>query len=71
MAFSAKVGVISKNGVIFTGLDPMESSELNEKKVRSSHWRNRVFAPVGWAMLALAFLLQFASTLDYFKAVTG
>lgn len=63
LAFSAKVGVISKNGkeirVIFNGLDPMVPSEINTQIVLSSHWRNRLFTPIGWIMLSLSFLLQF------------
>lgn len=63
LAFSARVGVISKDGsVIFTGLDPMEPAERNVKRVRASHWRNRFFTPVGWFMLAASFLLQLAAT---------
>lgn len=63
LAFSSKVGVLSKGGsIVFTGLDPMDPSELNARKVKSSHWRNRVFTPVGWGMLALAFFLQLAAT---------
>lgn len=65
LAFSAKVGVISKNGksvtVIFNGLDPMISSEINKNRVLESHWRNRVFTPIGWAMLSISFLLQFSA----------
>jgi len=64
LAFSAKIGVISKDGsMIFTGLDPMDPAETNIIRVRSSHWRNRVFTPVGWIMLALSFLLQLGATL--------
>jgi hypothetical protein len=60
LAFSAKVGVISKGGsVIFNGLDPMDPAEENLKRVHSSHWLNRYFTPVGWAMLAASFFLQF------------
>jgi hypothetical protein len=63
LAFSAKVGVISKGGsVIFTGLDPMDPAEENVKRVRAAHWRNRFFTPSGWAMLAISFLLQFVAT---------
>ena len=63
LAFSSKIGVISKNGtVIFSGLDPMESADLNLSRVRSSHWRSRVFTPVGWSMLSLSFLLQLAAS---------
>ncbi len=65
LAFSAKVGVISKNGtsvtVILDGLDPMISPEINTKRVLASHWRNRVFTPIGWAMLSISFLLQFST----------
>lgn len=64
LAFSTKVGVISKNGsVIFTGLDPMDHPEDNLKRVRSSHWRNRYLTPVGWIMLAISFFVQFVATL--------
>jgi len=64
LAFSAKVGVISKNGsVIFDGLDPMDPAADNVKRVRSSHLRNRVLTPVGWIMLATSFFLQFIATL--------
>jgi hypothetical protein len=60
LAFSAKVGVISKDGsIIFTGLDPMDPSESNVRRVRASHWRNRWLTPVDWYLLALSFLLQF------------
>ena len=62
--FSPRVGVISKGGsVIFTGLDPMDPSELNLKRVRSSHWRNRYFTPIGWGMVVSSFLLQFIATI--------
>lgn len=65
LAFSAKVGVISKNGkevsLIFNDLDPMISHEINAKRVLSSHWRNRLFTPIGWAMISLCFLLQFSA----------
>ena len=58
--FSPSVGVISKDGTVyFNGLDPMEPSELNAKRVRSSHWRKRYFTPLGWGMLAFSFFLQF------------
>lgn len=64
LAFSTKVGIVSKDGsVIFTGLDPMDPAEKNLRRVRASHRRNRVLAPVGWVMLAVAFLLQLAATL--------
>ena len=67
LAFSAKVGVISKTGeIIFTGLDPMAPSEKNKKIVISSHWRNRFFTPIGWVLLALAFLIQLFATFDIF-----
>ncbi len=63
LAFSNKVGVISKGGsVIFTGLDPMDPAEDNVKRVKSSHWRNRYFTLVGWGMLAVSFLMQFVAT---------
>ena len=66
LAFSARVGVLSKDGsVIFTGLDPMESPDSNVNRVRSSHWRNRFFTPVGWFMLASSFLLQLTATLPH------
>lgn len=61
--FSSPVGTISKDGVlIFTGLDPMDLPEMNAKRVRSSHWRNRNFTPFGWGMLAVSFLLQLLAT---------
>ena len=64
LAFSTKVGVIGKGGsVIFTGLDPMDTQEENLMKVKASHWRHRFLAPIGWAMLAIAFLLQLAATI--------
>lgn len=64
LAVSAKVGVISKDGsVIFTGLDPMDPAEDNLRRVKASHWRNRVIAPIGWCLLAGAFLIQFLATL--------
>ncbi len=63
LAWSGKVGVKSKDGsVIFTGLDPKEPVETNLKRVQHSHWRNRVFIPIGWAMLAASFLLQLIAT---------
>lgn len=63
LAFSNKVGVISQNGtVIFNGLDPMSPAEENLKRVKSSHWRNRYFTPIGWFMLASSFLLQLTAT---------
>jgi hypothetical protein len=72
LAFSAKVGVMSKDGsIIFTGLDPMDPGEINARKVKASHWRNRVFTPIGWSMLALAFLLQLAATLDFAQRSPG
>lgn len=65
LAFSAKVGVISKNGkevrLIFNDLDPMISHEINAKRFLLSHWRNRLFIPIGWAMISLFFLLQFSA----------
>ena len=64
LAFSGKVGVISKNGTIaFTGLDPMNPAEDNVRHVKQSHWRNRFFTPVGWVLLSASFLLQFIATL--------
>jgi hypothetical protein len=64
LAFSAKVGFLRKDGsVIITGLDSMESPITNDKLVRSSHWRYRIFTPIGWGMLALSFVLQFTATL--------
>lgn len=64
LAFSVKVGVISKDGsMIFTGLDPMKPLEANVKRVCLSHWCNRMFTPIGWSMLALSFLLQLIATL--------
>jgi hypothetical protein len=63
LAFSNKVGVISKGGsTIFTGLDPMDPPEENLRRVQSSHWRNRYFTPVGWGLLAASFLVQFIAT---------
>jgi len=63
LALSGKVGVISKEGsIIFTGLDPMDTAEDNIKRVRQSHWRNRIFTPVGWGMLAMSFFLQLIAT---------
>ena len=68
LAFSGKIGVVGKDGaIIFTGLDPMNSSEQNAKTVISSHKRHRIFTPLGWAMIAGAFLLQFLATI--FEAV--
>ena len=64
VACSNKIGVISKGGsTIFTGLDPMDPAEDNLKRVRSSHWRNRYLMPIGWAFIAISFLLQFIATL--------
>lgn len=63
LAFSAKVGVISKNGnIIFNGLDPMEPGELNARRVKSSHWRNKYFTPIGWFLLAASFAVQLWAT---------
>ena len=63
LAFSNTFGVISKGGsVIFSGLDPMDPAEDNERRVKSSHWRNRWFTPIGWGMLAVSFLMQFIAT---------
>lgn len=65
LAFSAKIGTVSKGGqIIFNGLDPMELAEKNKKKVLNSHWRNRYLSPTGWGMLVISFCLQFASTFD-------
>lgn len=59
LAFSAKVGVISNDGsIIFDGLDPMDRSELNVKRVKSSHRRNKYFTPIGWFLLTASFALQ-------------
>ena len=64
LAVSTKVGVISKNGSItFTGLDPFDPVEKNLRIVRTSHWRNRYFTPLGWALIAAAFFLQLVATL--------
>ena len=64
LAFSAKVGVISKSGsIIFTGLDPMDPSEQNIQRVRSSHWRNYYFTRIGWLLVIASFLAQFVATL--------
>ena len=63
LALSGTVGVISNDAsIIFTGLDPMEASDLNTKRVKASHWRNRIFTPIGWVMLAISFLLQLIAT---------
>jgi hypothetical protein len=63
LAFSNKIGLISKDGsVIFTGLDPMDPAEDNVKRVKSSHWRNRYLTPVGWGMLAVSFLMQLVAS---------
>ena len=63
LAFSSKVGVISKGGsVIFEGLDPMDPAADNLKRVKSSHWRNKWFTPAGWGMLALSFFTQLVAT---------
>jgi len=63
LAFSAKVGVISKSGqIIFSGLDPSDSTANNKNKVLSSHWKNKVLTPIGWGLIALAFMLQFIAT---------
>ena len=62
LAFSSKVGVISKGGsIIFEGLDPMDPSEDNLKRVLSSHWRNRYFTPLGWGMLDVPPILSSAA----------
>ncbi len=64
LAFSGKVGVISKNGsIVFTGLDPMNPAEDNVRHVKQSHWRNRLFTPVGWVLISVSFLLQLFATL--------
>jgi hypothetical protein len=64
LVFSGKVGVISKNGsIVFTGLDPMDQVEDNIKRVRQSHWRNRIFTPAGLGMLTVSFFLQLTATL--------
>lgn len=63
LAFSNKVGVISKDGsVIFSGMDPMESAAKNLSLVEKSHRRSRVFTPIGWVLISLSFLLQFVAT---------
>lgn len=63
LAISSKLGVISKDGsVIFTGMDPMEPAEKNLTRVRQSYWRNKFFAPTGWGLLSVSFLLQFIAT---------
>ena len=63
LAFSSKVGVISKGGqIIFDGLDPMDPVEDNLKHVSRSHWRNRFFTPIGWFLVAASFFLQFVAT---------
>ena len=64
LAFSTKVGTVSKDGqIIFNGLDPIRPTEENKKKVERSHKLNRYFTPIGWFLLATAFGLQFAATL--------
>ena len=64
LAFSGKVGVISKNGaIVFTGLDSINSAEANIRHVKQSHWRNRLFTPVGWVLISVSFLLQLFATL--------
>ncbi len=64
LAFSSKIGVISKGGaIVFSGLDPMDPVNKNLRVVRQSHWRHRYFTPIGWVMLALSFLAQFVATL--------
>jgi hypothetical protein len=63
LAFSGKVGVISKNGaIVFTGLDSINSAEANIRHVKQSHWRNRFFTPFGWGLLSASFFLQFFAT---------
>ena len=63
LAFSAKVGVISRGGsIIFDGLDPMDPSEVNVKRVKLSYWRNRFFTLIGWFLLASSFALQLWAT---------
>jgi hypothetical protein len=64
LSCAAKVGVVSRDGtVIFDGMDPMESSEVNRKRVRRSHWRNRWFTPIGWGLVAISFAAQYLATL--------
>lgn len=64
LAFSVKVGTISKDGnIIFNDLDPMQPAEENKRKVLRSHRRNRYFVPIGWLLLAMSFCLQFTATL--------
>ena len=63
LVFSSKTGVISKDGnIIFDGLDPMDSPDLNVKRVIRSHWRNKYFTPIGLVSLFLSFFLQLAAT---------
>ena len=65
LAFSNKVGVVSRDGcIIFNGLDPMNPAAENIERVQRSHWRNRFFTPAGWSMLSASFLLQFLATLS-------
>ena len=64
LAFSSKIGVISKGGtIVFSGLDPMDPVEMNLRVVQNSHWRHRYFTPIGWVMLAVSFLAQLVATL--------
>ena len=63
LAFSTRVGVISRNGnIIFGGLDPMAPPDENEHRVVSSHRRSRLLQPVGWSLFAVSFALQFTAT---------
>ncbi len=64
LSFSNKVGVVTKDGrVRFEGLDDMDSVDKNLGIVERSHWRNRVFTPVGWVMIVLSFFIQLVATL--------
>lgn len=60
--FSQKVGTIMADDRIrYDGLDDLAPADEKKRKVRSSHWRNKWFTPIGWILLSLAFLLQLIS----------
>ena len=62
--YSTKVGVMMPDGRMrFEGLDDLAPVEENKSKVRSSHWRNKWFTPIGWLLIIAAFSLQFISTI--------
>lgn len=64
LALPPKVGVKSIDGtIIFSGLDPMASTDGNVKRVLASHWRSKFLTPTGFVMLSFSFLLQFAATI--------